>query len=149
MKTAQRRPFRYCLNALLLVAPAWFFYASLTPPPLPDPWDTQALGPWSLTPIPADDAPPYRHDGSLVKDFHFRICDGCGARMRTAIARVAMAAPELDASIEGIVHGHGDFLEAHVPWPEELTESHRLWVTSQDWSGATYHASWPLSLRED
>lgn len=149
MSTRHPGKLKYCLNALLLIAPAWFFYASLQAPSTPDSWPAQALGPWSLTPTPADSDPPYRHDGALVKDFRFHTCPGCGAQVRTAIARVASAAPAIDAEIEGVIHGHGDFLEAHVPWPEQITDEHRLWVTAQDWSGAIHHASWPLPAHSD
>lgn len=116
----------------------------LTPPATPAAWSSEAIGPWTLTPAPADDGPPYVHDGERIKDFRFVTCEGCGAQMRSGVARVAVTAPQLGPGIDGIVHGHGDHLEAHVPWPEQTGDDHRLWVTVQDWSGNTHSTSWSL-----
>tara|TARA_R110002049_G_scaffold83938_6_gene213689 strand:- start:12 stop:461 length:450 start_codon:yes stop_codon:yes gene_type:complete len=142
-RTSRASRLKYCLNAVLLIAPAWFFYASLTPPAQPDPWAPAALGEWTMTPQPSAE-PPYPHDGKLIRDFQFRICDGCAAAVRTAIAHVAITPPTLDDTLDGVIHGHGDHLEAHVPWPHSPGAQHRLWIVAQDWAGRIHTASWPL-----
>lgn len=134
---------RFWLNAFVLVAPGWFLYASLTPT-FPPAWPTQAAGPFEVTPTPHDDAGPYPHDGAHVKDFSFRFCDGCVARIRMAYAN---AGPEPVAVLDGedgVVHGHGALQEAHVPYPQRPGPEDRLWLTVQEWNGTLHRVAWPL-----
>ena len=42
---------RYCLNALVLIAPACFLYTSLTPV-FPPAWESRMLGTLTVTPTP-------------------------------------------------------------------------------------------------
>lgn len=134
---------RYWLNALVLIAPLWFFYDALTPV-FPAPWPTQTVGPFTVTPMPHDDAGPYRHDGGQVKDFAFHFCDGCVARIRMAYANAGPAAlTEADGG-EGVVHGRGAMQEAHVPYPAQPGAADRLWLTVQEWDGTLHRFAWPL-----
>ncbi|MDO9596162.1 MAG: hypothetical protein Q7J47_00435 [Azoarcus sp.] len=142
-RPARWRRAKYWLNALVLIAPVWFFYASLTPE-FPPPWETQTVGPFSVTPTPHNSAPPYDHHGVRVKDFGFRFCDGCVERIRLAHANVGpQALPALEGG-DGVVHGHGAQQEAHVPYPAQAGEGDRLWLTVQEWNGAIHRRAWPL-----
>ena len=134
---------KYWLNALLLLAPIWFLYASLTPV-FPPPWETKTAGQITVTPSPHDEGAPYEHDGIRVKDFSFRLCEGCAEAIRLASANVGLA-PTSPAEVEdGIVHGRGNLQEAHVPYPARLSGNERLWLSVQTWDGALHHIDWPL-----
>jgi hypothetical protein len=140
---ARPKRWRYCLNALVLTAPAWFLYTSLTPV-FPPAWESRTLGTLTVTPTPHDDGEPYRHDGQRVKDFSFRFCEGCDRNMRLAAVHVGNSPASPAETETGLVHGHGALKEAHVPYPEQVGASDRLWLSVQTWDGTVHHASWPL-----
>ncbi|MEX0730410.1 MAG: hypothetical protein WED00_10470 [Aquisalimonadaceae bacterium] len=145
MKSIDEQPARwkYCLSALLLILPAWFYYQSLNPE-LPPEWSEQRVGPFTAAPTPADTQPAYVYDGVSLKDFSVRFCEGCRARMRTAYLVVGPEPAAIPAGYDGIVHGHGSYAHVHVPYPERPAPEHRLWLTVQEWDGRLHQVSWPL-----
>lgn len=133
----------YRFNALLLLVPLWFFYRMLAPE-FPTAWPERRVGPFVAVPTPADADPPYRVDGDYMKDFSVRFCADCVKRIRLARSNVGDRPTDLTDDPAGILHGAGPLLYAHVPFPERITESDRLWVTVQEWNGRTHYFSWPL-----
>jgi hypothetical protein len=135
---------RFRLNGLLLVAPVWFFYDALTPV-FPPAWPEQAIGPFTATPTPADGAPPYVHDGALVKDFSVRFCTGCVASIRTGHVSVGPAPVPAPDGYDGVLHGNAISQHVHVPFPAQASAADRLWISVQEWNGQVHSASWPLT----
>lgn len=146
MKAALRKRWpraRYWINAAVLVAPVWFFYDALTPE-FPPAWQTQSVGPFTVTPTPHDEAEPYPHDGVHVKDFAFHFCDDCAGRIRMAYANAGPAPVDVLDGEDGVVHGRGAMQEAHVPYPPRPGPTDRLWLTVQEWNGTLHRVAWPL-----
>lgn len=133
---------RYRINGLLLLAPCWFLYDALTPT-FPPEWPEQPIGPFSAAPRPADDNPPYPHDGGYLKDFSVRFCDGCVTKIRTAHVSVGRQPLEQPAT-DGLLHGSSRSQHVHVPYPPSQGAGEMLWVSVQEWSGRMHHAAWPL-----
>lgn len=135
---------RYWLNGFVIVLPVYFLYDSLTPAPPPEAWEMQVIGPFEVTPTPADNALPYQHDGEWVKDFSVQFCAGCVKKIRLAYMSVGEQPAPVPAGAEGILHGNHQMQHVHAPYPLERTEQDRLWISVQEWSGDLHHASWPL-----
>ncbi len=134
---------KYLLNGFLIVAPFWFFYQAMTQT-FPAEWPEQTIGPFTAAISPADDAPPYSHHGSYVKDFSVRFCTGCVDNIRVAYLHVGKQPAALADDLEGILHGGAVSQNAHAPYPLSLQPDDRLWLTVQEWNGAIHHTSWPL-----
>ena len=135
---------RYWLNALLIAAPVYFLVTSLIPAVKPEPWKEQAIGPFSAVPTPADNEPPYQHDGEWVKDFNVKFCDGCVAKIRFAYMSVGTQPAPIPIDGEGLLHGNNQVQQAHTPYPLQLTDQDKLWISVQEWDGTLHHASWAL-----
>lgn len=133
----------YWLNSLILLLPVWYLYDAMTPV-FPPEWPEQTLGPITAAPTPVNDEPPYWHHGELVKDFSIRLCEGCLSRVRLARLSVSKRPPEPDADVSGILHGHSDMQEVHVPYLQPPEQADLLWLTVQTWSGETYSTSWRI-----
>lgn len=146
MKSARPARWKFLLNGLLLLAPGWFFYASLAPE-WPAEWAEQPVGPFTAAPMPLSDDPPIAYDGGYVKDFSFRFCEGCVARIRAAHVSVGPAPAPVPGGHEGVLHGSSLAQHVHVPFPAEIGPEDRLWLSVQDWAGAMHHVSWPLPAR--
>lgn len=142
-RTAWAR-WRFRLNGLVLLAPAWFLYVALTPPVAPPAWPEQALGPFTAQPVPLDAKPPYVHDDVLVKDFSVKFCEGCIVRLRQAYASVGARPAASPSGHEGILHGSLFMLHGHVPFPATLTRDDQLWISVQEWNGRVHHQAWSL-----
>lgn len=134
---------KFWLSGGVLIASAWYFYASLHPR-FPAAWPEQALGPVTATPTPADTAPPYRHGEERLKDFSVRFCHGCVAQIRMAYLSVGRGPQALDGNLAGVLHGNDLLQHVHVPYPVAATAADRLWLTVEDWRGRRYHAAWTL-----
>lgn len=135
--------YRFWLSGLVLLASAWFFYRALNPQ-FPPPWSEQPVGPFTATPMPADNAPPYPHGDAWLKDFSVRFCDGCVQRIRMAHLSVGAVPKPLGDDLEGVLHGNALLQHVHAPFPAEVRPSDRLWLTVEDWQGRSYHAAWTL-----
>ena len=136
---------KYLLNALVLIAPAWYFYDSMTPPEQPAALPERELAGITAAPRPTDTDPPYRHEGRYLKDFSVAFCEGCAERIRTAYLSVSDSPPALPEDGFGVIHGHGATKHVHAPYPSEPRDGHRLWLTVQTWDGEIHRVSWPLA----
>lgn len=136
--------YRFWINGFILVLPFWFLYQALTPPPLEPKWAKKQNGEFSAEVRPADQEPPYLHDGDRVKDFSVIFCDSCTKRVKQAYLKVAEKAPNLPDDDSGIVHGNTLIQHAHVPFPDVTKADDRLWLTIQDWQGRIIQLSWAL-----
>jgi hypothetical protein len=134
---------RFKLNGLLLLAPIWFLYQSLNPVVV-TPWAEQPVGPFTATPTPSDIEAPYHHDGEWMKDFSVTFCDGCIARFRQAYISVGPQPAPPPPAYEGLLHGNGYRLHAHVPFPASLGVEDRFWITVEEWNGTRHHGEWLL-----
>lgn len=142
-ETRRPRRWKYLLNGLLLIAPAWFYYDSLSPA-FPDEWPEQSIGPFTAAPRPANDGPQFYYDGGYIKDFSVRFCDGCVSRIRAAHISVGEQPAPAPSGHEGVLHGNSLAQHVHAPFPARIAPNDRLWLTVQEWNGAVHHASWPL-----
>ena len=139
----KRRSWPYKINGLLIIAPVYFLYTALNPE-FPDEWAEKPVGPVTVTPRPADLNPPYPHEGQLQKDFSLKFCTGCSDQFSTAHLSVGARPAPMNAHLDGIIHGHGDNLHVHAPYPHILRPNDRLWLTLKTWDGKTYHTDWPI-----
>lgn len=140
------RPARwpYLLSALLLIAPAYYFYQSLHPV-FPEAWSERHIGPFTATVAPVENGSAYRYDGAYIRDFQVRFCEACHERIRLARLHVGPAPGVPSAEAAGIVHGPRGAQGAHVRfphWPPDTED--RLWLIVQEWSGETHVTAWPL-----
>ncbi|MGB3619781.1 MAG: hypothetical protein WBA20_00370 [Ketobacter sp.] len=135
---------RYWLNGLVIIAPVYFLYTSLTPPALQEAWEEQSIGPFTAIPTPANGEPPYLHDGESVKDFSVKFCDGCVEKIRYAYMSVGERPAPIPRGGEGILHGNRVTQHVHAPYPAELNAADKLWVSVQEWNGKIHHGGWSL-----
>lgn len=134
----------YCLSGLLLVLPFWYLYQQLNPT-FPPPLEKKDIGPYSVQPMPLNELPAYDYGDDYFKDFSLTFCQGCVENIRYAYMSVGPEPAPMPHDAHGAIHGAGDVKHAHAPFPENLTDSDKLWVTVQDWQGKSYHAYWELS----
>lgn len=139
----QRR--KFYLNALLLLAPVYYFWQAMNPVAQPS-LEQKTLGELSATPRPLDPYPPYLHDGVLVKDFRVDFCDGCIPRIRQAYLTAGDAPEGFPADAEGVLHGNRFALHVHAPFPDTTDDDDRLWLTVETWDGEVLQTSWPLDF---
>jgi len=147
-KTIAKKSFldrwKYRINGFLLIAPVWFFYEALSPSSLPEQWQQQAIGPFSAAPQPADNNPPYAHDGARMKDFSVHFCEGCVQKIRVAWLNVGERPAPLPNDLAGILHGNSNEQHVHAPYPKVRGDHDKLWLTVQQWDGQLHHAAWTL-----
>lgn len=142
-RTSLRR-WMYRFSGFVLIAPAWFFYEAMSPPPLPQQWQQQSIGPFTAAPQPANNDAPYPHDGAFAKDFSVHFCAGCVERIRVAWLSVGEQPSALPDDLAGILHGNNFEQHVHAPFPKQRGNNDKLWLTVQQWNGQTHHAAWPL-----
>ena len=145
IKRTRWQKFRYWLNGLVIVAPLYFLYTSLTPPVPEQSWKQQSIGPFTAVPTPADADPPYQHDGEWVKDFSVTLCEGCLEKIRYAFLSVGARPASMPKGSEGILHGISPTQHVHAPYPPSPSDQDKLWLSVQEWNGTLHHASWPLN----
>lgn len=134
---------KFWLSGLVLLAPCWYFYQSLNPV-FPTEWQEKTIGPFTAALTPANNAPAYPHDGDYLKDFSVRFCEGCTPRIRTAYLQVGSEPLPVSTEVEGILHGHGNVLHVHAPYPLAPTKTDKLWLTVQTWDGQVFYEYWDL-----
>lgn len=134
----------YRVSGLVLIAPVWFFYEAMSPPPLPAQWQRQSIGPFTAAPQPVNNDAPYPHDGAFAKDFSVHFCEGCIAQIRMAWLGVGERPSALPDDLAGILHGNNHEQHVHAPFPQALGDNDKLWLTVQQWNGQTHHTAWSL-----
>lgn len=137
--------YKYLVNLLLLVLPAYFFWQAMHPVEQP-PLEQKTLGSLTATPVPLDDLDPYLHDGIYVKDFRVDFCDGCISQIRQAYLIAGPAPQAFPVEGDGVLHGSGYALHVHAAFPERTREEDRLWLIVETWDGEIFQASWPLDF---
>jgi hypothetical protein len=141
--TAYWHRWRFQLSGFLLLLSLWYIYSALNPK-FPAALPEQAIGPFTATPMPANDDAPYAHDGIFVKDFYIRLCDGCMDKIRTGYVNIGPQPLNVSDSINGILHGSRHFQEAHAVAPQQVGPDDKLWIRLQEWNGAIHQAAWEL-----
>lgn len=136
--------YKYWLSALLLMPPVWYTYQALNPS-FPPSWEQQTVGPFTVTPMPLNDAAPYPHDGGHLKDFAVTFCAGCWRQIHSAHLVVGAAPAELSPDLGGLLHGGDHLQHVHAPFPRKPASDERLWLTVEDWQGHRYHVAWTLN----
>jgi hypothetical protein len=142
------RRHKYKINGFVLILPIYFLYQSLSPV-FPDPWSTQEIGMFKVTPIPYNIEPPYLHDGHYTKDFMLMFSEGEIKYIRQAYVNIgeqALPLSQLQIGDEGILHGSQHGQEVHAISPEVIKPNHKLWLTIEDWQGKLLVASWDVPV---
>ncbi|WP_223668547.1 hypothetical protein [Kangiella shandongensis] len=142
-KKAATKRWKYCLNGLLLILPIWYLYHQMNPT-FPEPLEQKDIGPFTVQPMPLNNEAAYDYGGGYLKDFSLTFCEGCTDKIRYAYMSVGESPAPMPEGVDGVIHGASDLKHAHAPFPEQVTESDKLWVTVQDWQGKSYHAFWDL-----
>ncbi|CBL46106.1 Hypothetical protein HDN1F_25230 [gamma proteobacterium HdN1] len=138
----------YTASGLLLLAPVYFTWSGLNPTPI-QPLAQQALGPFTATPTPMDELPPYPQGNGFRKDYSVVFCDDCTQHIRVAHLAIQPNAPTLPENEDGILHGSRYLQHVHATAPAQVVSEDRLWLTIQDWKGQVWQTSWPVSSAGD
>ena len=142
MRTPWRR-WRFRLNAFLLLLPAWYLYSAMYPH-FPPAWPERQVGPFTATPTPQDEGPPYRYGDLYLKDFSVRLCDGCLGLIRAGYLNIGKEPLAVSEQTDGVLHGNLLLQEAHAVAPAHIGPGDNLWITLQEWNGRVHHSAWEI-----
>lgn len=137
---------KFILHAGILILPIWFLYQSMTQV-FPASWGEQAVGEFTLAPMPLNIAQPYSHHSEYVKDFTVMFVTGNVADVRQAYMNIGpkpLPISQLSKADEGILHGTRHSQHVHAIAPQFITSEDKAWITLQTWQGNILIQSWDI-----
>lgn len=137
---------KYLLSGSIILLSGYFFYGSLSTE-FPDPLPSKNAGQFTITPMPLDTSPPYKHHEGYVKDFMLMFSRGDIQTIRQAYLSIGTAPVQiikLEGSDEGLLHGSRHSQHAHAISPKVISQADKIWLIVQLWSGEEMAVEWDI-----